>query len=202
MRDVKGIGDGAPEGWVIEEQEVVLPKGLSAIMEAIRSILQLGRVQTLSLELDSPIRFTRLVPQGEAVQRERKRSAEEMCLGEVARNIHLAEYNGSKINRGPTEIFFDMLLGIEARRLHLSHIGVGSIEHFLDWMGLDKIAHGGIAHLGGVSFVQDKDIPDNRLIFFGSPYRRARIDQITYALTHHMFVPDEDLNPVKEPEDG
>jgi hypothetical protein len=200
MNDVKGIGDEAPEGWVIEEYEVPMPGTLGEIMETLKSVLGQGKVQSVSLKLGHPISFTRFVKQAEATQKRRETESGGMQLGDVARNVQMEEYNGSKLQGGPTEIFFDMLLALEARRLHLSHIGVGPETRLFDWLGIDKVAYGGIENLGGAPLQRDKSIPDEILVLFGSPYRNARIDQITYAIKSHMFLPGEDLP--KEETDG
>jgi len=200
MNDVKGIGDEAPEGWVLEEYEVPMPTGLQEILDTIRSVLGQGKVQSVHLQLGHPITFTRLVKQAEATQKRRSEEEGSMELGDVARNVQMEEYTGSKIHGGPTEIFFDMLLGLEARRLHLSHIGVGPETRLFDWLGIDKVAYGGIENLGGAPLRKDKSIPDEVLILFGSPYRNARVDQVTYAVKSHMFLPGEDLP--EEEKDG
>ncbi len=200
MNEVKGIGDEAPEGWVIEEYEIPLPATLREILSTIESVLKQGKVQTVNLKLGHPLVFTRFVRQDEATQKRRGENEGGIQLGDVVRNVQLEEYNGSKLHGGPTEIFFDMLLGLEARRLHLSHIGVGPETRLFDWLDIDKVAYGGIENLGGAPLVRDKDIPDEVLVIFGSPYRSARADQVTYAVKSYMFLPGEDLT--KEAKDG
>jgi hypothetical protein len=200
MNEVKGIGDEAPEGWVLEEYEVPMPGGLQEILDTVKSVLQQRKVQSVLLKLGCPITFTRMVKQDEATQRRREEDEGGMKLGDVARNVQMEEYSGSKIHGGPTEILVDMLLGLEARRLHLSYIGVGPETRLFDWLSIDKVAYGGIENLGGAPLVRDKSIPDEVLILFGSPYRAARIDQVTYATKSHMFLPGEDLP--EEDKDG
>ena len=200
MNEVKGIGDGAPEGWVLEEYEAFMPGTLQEILDTIKGVLKQGRVQTVSLKLGCPLLYTRLVEQDKATQKRREENEGGMQLGDVVRNVQLDEYDGSKLHDGSPEIFFDMLLGLEARRLHLSYIGVGPETRFFDWLQIDKVAYGGIENLGGAPLVRDKDIPDEALIIFGSPYRAARVDQVTYAIKSHMFLLGEDL--IKEKENG
>lgn len=192
MNDVKGIGDEAPEGWVLEEYETPMPGGLQEILEAVKGVLQQGKVQSVELRLGHPIRFTRLVKQAEATQKRRQEAEGDMQLGEVVRNIQLEEFPFNRSST-PAQTFFKMLLALEARRLHLSHIGVGPETRLFDWLGIDKVAYGGIENLGGAPLMRDKNLPDEALILFGSPYRAARIDQVTYAIKNHMFLAGEDL---------
>ena len=122
-----------------------------------------------------------------------------MALGEAVRNIQLEEFPfDSKVQSSQT--FFQMLLALEARRLHLAFIGIGPESRLFDWLGIDKVAYGGIENLGGAPLVRDKELPDEALIMFGSPYRSARVDQVTYAIKSHMFMAGEDLS--KEEADG
>lgn len=168
-----------------------MPKGLQEVLDAIKTVLQQGKVQSVTLELGKPIRFTRMVKEGEATGRRRQEAESEAKLGDIARNVQLEEYGGK--GKTPTEIFFEALLGLEARRLHLTHIGVGPQTRMFDWLGIDKVAYGAIENLGGASLVRDTGIPDDRMIFFGSPFKNARTDQITYALILHLFKPEEDI---------
>jgi hypothetical protein len=192
MNDVKGIADEAPEGWVLEEYEIAMPKSLQDIIDAVQDVLQLRRVQSVSLKLGCPIRYTRFVKQDEATQKRREEVEGGMQLGEVVRNIQLEEFPFQKETSAP-QTFLHMLLALEVRRLHLAFIGIGPESRLFDWMGIDKVAYGGIENLGGATLVRDKNLPDESLIMFGSPYQHARIDQVTYAIKSHMFLEGEDL---------
>jgi hypothetical protein len=193
MTQFKGIGEDAPEGWVVEEFEVPLPSNLQDIVEALKVVLKQGKVQSVSLELGKPIRYTRFVKQDEAQGRCRQEQQSGMNLGDVARNVYLEEYSDVG-GYTPAEILLRMMLQLEARRLHLTHIGVGPNTRMFDWLGIDKVAYGAIENLGGAELVRDKDIPDERLVFFGSPQHQGRTDQITYGLIHHLFLEKEDTS--------
>lgn len=191
MSEAKGIGDGAPAGWVLEEYKIPLESDLESILESIRSILKQGKVQSVHLSLGKPIVYTKLVRVEESTQKRVVEEEGSMQLGEVARNVQMEEYWGSKTSA--EEIFLDMLLGLEARRLHLAYIGVGQQTRFFDWIGVDKVAYGGIEYLGGAQLVRDGSIPDETIIFFGSPSLPPRVDQVTYAIKCYMFLKEADL---------
>lgn len=196
--EIKGIGDGAPDGWVIEEYVVPMPKRLDDILTEVRTILQRGRVQTVRLANGHPITFTRFVKQDEAAQKLKEEEVGGVGLGDVARNVIMDEY-ALPPDSSSLQAFLYMMLSVEARRLHLTHIGTGSNTRLFEWLGIDRIAYGSIENIGGAEIVRDGEIPDDILIFFGSPYRSGRIDQITYAIKVHMFLEGEDL---PEEEDG
>lgn len=190
MTQVKGIGDDAPEGWVLEEYEVPMPKGLRSILEAVRNVLELGKVQSVHLEMGRPIVFTRLVKESEAEEKRQIEKAGDATLGDMARNILMEEYSGRMTK--PFAIFFDMLLALSARRLHLTHIGVGPETRLFEWLGIDPIAYGGITYFAGAEVVRDGSLPDDSLIFFSGRRAGGRIDQSTFALRCHMLT-SEDL---------
>jgi len=193
MSEVKGIGEGAPEGWVLEEYEIPMPKGLSEILEAVKHVLKQGRVQTVSLKINSPIRFTRFVEEKEASQKRKSEEEGLMELGEVVRNIPMEEFSSPRKSTTASEALLDMMLMLEARRLHLTHIGVGPETRLFEWLGIDKVAYGGMENLGGAALVVDKSVPEDVILLLGGPYRHGRIDQATLAVKNHMFVPGEDL---------
>ena len=192
MTRVKGLGDDAPEGWALEEFEVPLPKRLDDIVTTIRQVLSQGRVQSLRLELGHPIAFSRFVKDDEVSQKREKEKEGALSLGAMARNVDMEEYVGSKAQGEPAEIFLDMLLYLSARRLCLTHVGVGYESCIFTWLGLDPVAYGGLTHVGGAEFVRDSDIPDDVMIFFASRTAFARVDQVVFALTYRM-VPQVDL---------
>lgn len=198
MAEVKGIGDEAPEGWVLEEYETPMPKGISEILDAIKHVLQQGKIQSVLLKLGSPIRFTRFIKQEEVTRKRKQEGEGEMKLGEAARNVQLEEFQGK--SKSPSDVLLLMMLALEMRQLHLSFVGVGANTRLFEWLGLDQVAYGGIENLGGALLVRDNNIPDEALIMFGSPYRQSRVDQVTYAIKTHMFLVKEDL-PQEEPDE-
>lgn len=189
---IRGLGDESPRGWVLEHFELPLPKGISNILNTIRDVLTLGQVQTLQIDIGCPLRYSRLVRETEAQQKQQEEREGAASLGSIARNIFMEEYSGTRLHGGPTEILFDMFLGISARQLYLTHIGIGVASQFFDWMSMDPIAYGGIDRLGGAQLVRDSDIPDNTLIMFAGPYAAGQADQATYALTCRMIFPGGD----------
>ncbi len=189
MSQITGIGDGAPEGWVLDEFKAPLPKGLKHIIAAIQDILKLGRIQSLHLELGKPIVYTRFIPEDESSVNHREFMKENANPGDVARNILMDEYSEGS---NPQEIFFGMLLALSARRFYLTHIGIGIESRFFTWMGLDYAAYGGIEHLAGAKIMRDSELPNDVIIFYGGRRQGGHLDQAKYALKCYMFL-EEDL---------
>ena len=198
---LRGLGDDAPQGWMLQQYEVPQPKGISAIMETLKEILGLGKVQSLLVELGKPVVFTRFVKEEEA---DRARQVEEQgaaSLGDVARNVSMEEYSGRRQNGRPEEIFIDMLMGVSARRLSLTHIGLGPETRFFKWMDLDEMAYGGIAQFAGAEVIRDKDIPDEIMLLFAGPRAGGKPEEATFILKCHLFT-NEDIEDKGEDDAG
>ena len=190
MPNVGGLGDDAPDGWVLEQYEVPLPKGRGQILAALEAVLRQSKVQSIKVELGKPIAFTRFVREADAQAHRQREDEGGMTLGETARNVMMEEYL-PKNGDGSKETFIAMLLAIAARRLHLTHIGVGVETKFFDWLHLDRIIFGGIENIAGVELRRDREIPDDNMIFFAGPQKGGRLDQSTYALKCHLLVVEE-----------
>lgn len=183
MVDMGGLGDDAPDGWVMERCEIPLPKNRRAILEQLDSVLKQPKVQSIKIELGKPIVFSRFIRESEARQEEQLSG--QMGLGELARNIHMEEYE--PVGDGLASMF-SMMMAVAIRRLHLTHIGLGVDSLFFDWLELDLLMFGGINFIGGAALVRDSEIPNDVMIFFAGHQRAGRVDEATYALKCHMLV--------------
>ena len=83
---MKGLGEEQNPGWNLQTFEVYMPKGLKAILDVIRDILQKGKIQTLTLEVGRPIVYTQMVEGGPETPKELPAA---MTVGEVARNVQM-----------------------------------------------------------------------------------------------------------------
>lgn len=189
MSDVKGIGDEAPHGWALQMYQVPMPKGLTRIVSTIKEILAQGKVHSLQLELGKPISFTKFVKEEEAEQSKMAEEQGKMTLGDVARNVLMEEYEIGEDRRVTArDVFLEMMLAISARRLHVTHIGLGPETDFFKWLDIDQLAYGGIASLAGAEIVRDKQIPKDNLLMAAGPDPAGPVDATTFILKAHMFV--------------
>ena len=188
---VKGIGDEAPQGWALEESSVPMPKGLSKIMDTVREIFSMWKIHSLRMEVGKPISFTRFVKEEEAARTKQLEEEGAFCLGDLVRNVTMEEYEIGEGKRVTSrEMFIDMLLGIAARRLHLTHIGLGPESLFFKWMDIDHLAYGGMTHFAGAEIVRDKQVPPDVLLILGSMAKNSRLEDTTFVLKGHMHILD------------
>lgn len=193
---VKGIGDEAPDGWALQVYQVPLPSGLGRILAVIREILAQGKVQSLQLELGKPITFTKFVKEEEAEKTKQVEAEGKMSLGDIARNVMMEEYEAGEGRRVTAqEVFLEMMLAISARRLHVTHIGLGTETNFFKWLGIDQMAYGGITNLAGAEIVWDKQVPGDNLLLAAGPNPAGPVDAVTFVMKAHMRVwEDEDVD--------
>jgi len=190
MSEIKGIGEEAPEGWVLEEFEIPMPQGLGNILQTIKDVLKQGRVYSLKLEMKKPITYQKFVEEHEAQVVREAREAGMMSLGAVSRNVRMDEmtpWDGQHF-RYASGILISAMLALEARKLHLTHIGLSSGSDFVQWMGMNPMTYGDIEYLGGAEIVRDPDIPDHAVLFFGGQYRAGRVDQISMCFKYDLYM--------------
>ena len=181
---MRGIGEEENPGWTLQTFEAFMPKGLKAILDAIRDILQKGKVQSLSLEVGKPITYTQWVEGGP------REAPVGMTLGDVARNVQMEEYN-CPVKEPAVFHWTRMFLSIALRGLYVTHIGIGPETRFFRWLGVDEMTYGGLTQVFGAEIVRDKQIESDIVVLFAGPIQGGRPDNVTYALKHHLFSIDD-----------
>jgi hypothetical protein len=184
----KGLGDEAPDGWVMIDESVPLPKSKKEILAAISDVLAKSKVQWVHVELGKPINYGRFVLEKEAKQVQYKDELEQISVGAIIRNLPMEETEavdsfGVHANH---YVLINMFLAISLRGLHVTHIGLGRETHFLEWMGWDPIQTGGITHYCGAKLVRDSEIPNEVIVLICGPRPADRLDQAVYCLKGFM----------------
>lgn len=184
---MKGIGEEQNPGWTLQTFEVYMPKGMKAILDAIRDILNKGKIQTLTLEVGRPITYSQFVEAGPETPKDLPAV---MTLGEVARNVQMEEYSfgGRETN---LQAWFKMFLAISLRGLYVTHIGIGPETRLFKWLGLDEMTYGGLTQLCGAEISRDKLLGSEIMVLFAGPIQGGRPEAITYALKHFLFTPED-----------
>jgi hypothetical protein len=185
---MSGIGEEQHPGWVLKTFEVFMPKGMKAILEAIKDILSKGKVQSVVLELGRPITYTQMVQE----TNEPLAEVGGMKLGDVSRNVQMEEYTPSADLEDNLLAWHRMWLSIALRGLYVTHIGVGPQTRLFHWLGLDPMVYGGLTQMYGADLVVDKEFAADIVVLFAGPQVGGRVEGITYAMKCHLLT-EEDL---------
>jgi len=185
---MKGIGEEQNPGWVLQTFEVYMPKGLKSILDALREILQKGKVQTLTLEVGRPIVYTQMVEAGPETPKELPTA---MSVGEVARNVQMEEYVSANEKESNLQAWFRMFLSISLRNLYVTHIGIGPETRLFKWLGLDEMTYGGLTQMFGAELSRDKQLGSEIVVLFAGPIQGGRPEAVSYALKHFLFTPED-----------
>jgi len=116
-----GIGGQKTAGKLITVQNP-LPADIDGILEAVRKIIMLGEVQTITLKTDEPIMYQRFVAAGEEIRPEEStQSYAELTPYEILRNIQMDEW-GPIGNEHPAAVIMDMFVHMSVLGWVVTHI--------------------------------------------------------------------------------
>lgn len=193
--NVKGIGDEAPVGFVLECFERPMPRGLKDILVEIENILKEGMVQSVSLKLDGPILYERLVKESDSEGRE-GHSDSQMTLGDIARNVPLIECGllSRGQDRTADSTWINLFLALSIRGLYPTHLGLGAQTRLFDCLKLDELKYGSIETFFGSQIVRDNHIPDDIGIVFAGLVPGGRLEQIAMGFRVHLYVEEDYKN--------
>lgn len=136
---MSGLG-GQEAGRLITVQ-TDLPGNIDGILERIREILMMGRVQTLRLALGEPLTYQRMVlPGEERLPSEDPQGFAELDILDVVRNVEMEEFNESYASvlagnaETPHQLLVQMFLYMNVKGLEVTHLVVPVNTEFWMWI--------------------------------------------------------------------
>jgi hypothetical protein len=180
-------GIGGDLGGKLATIQVELPDTVDGIMDAVRRIILLGSVHTITLRHDAPIIYQRLVQPGESAPTENAQSFAELTPLEVVRNIHMEEWEGEPCS--PSDQIIWMFLDMSVRRWTVTHILLSANTGFWKWLHLpDVLLRGGaIEQFLGAKIEFDEKLSGDVFILCGARTKQATIAEIGFALKGNMI---------------
>ncbi len=177
-----GLG-GQAAGKVVTVQ-TDLPGNVDGILEAVRKILLLGDVQSVTLRDGHPITYQRFIRRGEEVNpAEAPQGFAELTPFEVVRNVPMEEWSpptGKKLS--PAEQLMWMSIDMVIQGWSVTHILLGSKSSFWAWTGIPQTVVPAFNQLFGARIEIDKHIPNDTFLLCGSKSRVATIAEIGFVL--------------------
>lgn len=178
-----GIGGQEAAGKLVTVQ-AELPEDIDGILDAVRKIILMGEVLSITLKTDEPITYQRLVRSGEELRPEEStQSYAELTAYEIVRNIQMEEwvpdFEGAK---GPHACLIWMFADMAARGWATTHLLMGESTKFWGWLGLPSHVVRDIKQFLGARIETSKELPPEVYILCGSKTRNATIAEIGFAL--------------------
>lgn len=177
-----GIGGQEAAGRLVTVQ-TELPDDVDGILDAIRKIIMMGEVQSLTLKTNEPIVYQRFVRHGEEIKPEEStQSYVELTAYEILRNIPMEEWDPSESNMRPHETIVWMFTDMAVRGWTVTHLVVGENTAFWSWLGMPPRADQSLKQFLGARIERTKELPGEVFILCGSKSRQATIAEIGFAL--------------------
>lgn len=177
-----GIGGQKTAGKLVTVQSA-LPQDIDGILDAVRKIIMLGEVQTITLRTDEPIMYQRFVPAGEEIlPEEGTQSFAELTPYEILRNIPMDDWLPVNREAHPASILVDMFLHMAALGWVVTHLVLSESPKFWKWLGASPTVTANLNQFLGARVERSTDLPSDVFILCGSRTRHATIAEVSLAL--------------------
>ena len=175
-------------GGKVVEGRVDLPSDMDGVLDVVKTVLKLGGVQLIKMDLENGLTFKRVSSDSDNHPFETSRSYVDMPITDVVRQKTVEEspLNGSN-TLGPEHLlraFWCMSL----KDLVVTHMIVGPGTVLWKWLGLDPMASAHLTHLMGAHLEVDKTLGKDKVLLCGARSKTATVDEIEYSMAVHMEV--------------
>lgn len=179
-----GIGGLEAKGKLVTVR-ADLPEDVDGILEAIRKIILLGEVQSLTLKTGEPITYRRIVREGEELRPEEStQSFAELSAYDVVRNVRMEEWDPTEINKAltPHEILVRMFTDMAIYGWTVTHVLLGHSTKFWTWLSLPQRTRQLVNQFMGARIEVCKELPSEVFILCGAKTRYATVAEIGFSM--------------------
>jgi hypothetical protein len=175
-----GIGGQEASGKLVTVQ-AELPEDIDDILDAVRRIVMLGEVQTITLKSGEPITYQRLVRAGEEIRPEEStQSYAELTPYEIIRNVPMEEW--AQGVGTPHSTVMDMFLAMGLLGWMVTHLVLAENTEFWKWLDIPPTSTVNIKQFLGARIERSKELPSGVFILCGAKTRHATIAEVGMAL--------------------
>lgn len=185
-------GLGGQSGGRLVTVQSEMPEDIDGILDAVRKIILLGNVQSVTIKHGEPITYQRVVRPGEEIKPgESTQSFVELTPLEVVRNVQMEEFDWEEAVQAmpPAQILW-MFLFMAVRKWVVTHILIGADTKFWEWLGLRTGPMGNmyaIEQYLGARIERDPQLPSDVFVLCGARTKHATMAEIGFALKGNMI---------------
>lgn len=178
-------GLGGQEAGKLITVQTDLPPSIDGILERIREILLMGRVQTVRLAMGQPLIYQRMVLSGEErLPSEDPQGFAELDILDIARNVEMEEFDESYASvisgnaETPHQLLVQMFMYMNVKGLEVTHLVFPPSTEFWMWikspMALERFL--------GARVEVNKSLNDDVFLLCGARSKAATIAEIVFVL--------------------
>ena len=181
---MSGIG-GETGGKLITVQEE-LPQDVDGILDAVRKIILMGSVQTITLKDGEPITYQRVVRPGETPV-EGSASFAELTPYEVVRNTPMEEFVEGQLTQDLRVCVVEMFLRMALEGWVVTHLLLGEGTKFWSELKVLSSMSRMLPNFMGARIEYDKLLPEDVFILCGARTKHATIAEIKFSLKGNVY---------------
>jgi hypothetical protein len=180
-------GLGTAQLLQLATSQVELPTTIDGIVEAVRSILNKGSVQSVTIKDGEPIVYQRMVAPGEegVPQDPLEEWTSDVTLKDMYRNVEMEEFSLREQGlegASPQTIMFWAIYYIEHENLIPVYLLVSKDSDLWPWLGLSRRQGKKLERFMGLKIERDEAIPPDAAVVFGADYQGAGVTEVRFAL--------------------
>lgn len=176
------------ENPAIFEGHMALPPDIDGILEAVKTILKMGNVQLLKMDLTDGIMYQRIVSDVDTHPFDTDKSLIGLEISDIIRQRPVEEAPFNESNMLGSEQFIHAMIFMHLKDYVVTHIVLGPGTKFWKWLCIDTLSIARITHVCGAKIEMDKTLSVDRAILCGARTRTATTDEISYSLALFMEV--------------
>ena len=180
-------GLGAAQLLQLATAQVELPTSVDGIVEAVRTILSKGSVQSITIKDGEPIVYQRMVTPGEegTPQDPLEEWTSDVTLKDMYRNVDMEEFDLREqglAGATPQTIMFWAIYYIEHENLVPTYLLLSKDSDFWPWIGLSRRQGRKLDRFMGLNIERDEAVPPSAVVVFGANYPGAGVSEVRFAL--------------------
>jgi len=169
---------------MLSVEELEMPPTAEGILTTLRRILTKPYVQSITLRTGRPMEVVWYKAISDSLRIGEPEEAADVVLARIA----LEEFSTTK---SPKETLLDAMLFLGQKRLYSSHIFVGSIQFFRDWMGIPTVVAlerqdgpDGSEYYNfiGLHLVEVDTLEEDSVVLLGAEARGATTTETSFGL--------------------
>jgi hypothetical protein len=193
---MSGLGGQAERGKLVTIR-TDLPDSIDGILEKIRQILLLGEVHSLTLRLNEPITYQRLLREGSELKlEETSQGFAELTIMDVVRNVPMEDFHQIfQVLVGdftPHQMLLHMFMYVVEKGLQVTHVVTAPYPgtYLWSWLGLKQLR--APEFLFGARVEEDKELNPDVFLLCGARTKLATISEIGFVLKGSADAPIKD----------